>query len=223
MLEKTKIRKPFSKLSARIAGFLLRCFGWRVMGDYPEGDKFIAIAAPHTRSWDLWLALLTAIYLRIPIVFMMKKSLFWWPLSILWYRLGGFPIDREQRKQIVPTMVRAFAQYDRMVLVLTPEGTRKKVEHWKSGFYWIAVQAGVPIRLLWIGNDERIAGMGPLIHPTGNIHADFARIRAFYEETLGRPMPNIKPPPSEGPPPGTVASPHEEVHNYTDRDEPARQ
>jgi 1-acyl-sn-glycerol-3-phosphate acyltransferase len=141
--------------------------------------------------------MLTAIYLRIPIVFMMKKEMFWWPASLLWYRLGGFPIDRSQRKAIVPTMVQAFREYDRMVLVVTPEGTRSAVPHWKSGFYWIAVHAGVPIKLLWIGNKDRVAGMGPLFHPTGDIEADFAAIRAFYEQTLGQSMPNIVPPPGE--------------------------
>ena len=200
MFEKTRNRKHFGRVSAFIAGCILGLCGWRVVGERPTEEKFVAIAAPHTRTWDLFLSLITAIHVRIPMVFMMKKEAFWWPARVLWYALGGFPIDRAQRKDIVPTMVRAFSEFNRMALVITPEGTRDNVSQWKSGFYWIAVRAGVPIKLLWIGNEDRVAGFGPMFYPTGDIHADYAQIRAFYERTLGRSMPAIVPPPNSEPP-----------------------
>jgi 1-acyl-sn-glycerol-3-phosphate acyltransferase len=179
-----------------VAGFFLWLLGWRVKGEVPQRPKFVAIAAPHTSNWDLIIALLTAIKVRIPIVFMMKRSVFRWPLTLIWRRFGGLPIDRGEHTNIVPMMAEAMKSAMRMALVITPEGTRREVGHWKTGFYWIAREAGVPLLLLWIGKRKRIAGFGPFLELTGDIDADFGRIRAYYEAMEGRPMPNICPPPA---------------------------
>jgi 1-acyl-sn-glycerol-3-phosphate acyltransferase len=131
------------------------------------------------------MALLIALAMKLPIVFTMKDSLFWWPLSILWHRLGGIPINRRARTSAVDQMAKAFEEYEHLTLVIPPEGTRKQVKYWRTGFYWIAVKAQVPICMGFVNYEKKFAGLGPVFYPTGDIEVDWLKIQAFYQEKLG--------------------------------------
>jgi 1-acyl-sn-glycerol-3-phosphate acyltransferase len=118
-------------------------------------------------------------------VFMMKDTVFWWPLGSLWRWLGGIPVNRRASVNIIRQAVEYFDANPVLRLVITPEGTRKQVDHWKLGFYWMAVGAGVPILMGFVDYKNKITGVGPLLYPTGDLEADFAKLRAFYEPQVG--------------------------------------
>lgn len=166
----------------RVALWLL---GWRAVGRCPDAPKVVAIAAPHTTNWDLFFSLLTSLALRIPMVFMMKDSVFWWPMGTLWRWLGGIPVNRRARTSAVEQMAAAFAENARLTLVVAPEGTRKHAEHWKLGFYWIALKAEVPVMMCYIDYARKEVGVSAPYELTGDLETDFAVFRAFYEEKVG--------------------------------------
>ncbi len=169
-----------------ISLILLRLFGWRVENDSPNTKKMVIIAAPHTSNWDLPYTLFTAFVLKTGVYWMGKEALFKKPFRSLFMWLGGIPIDRSCSNNIVNQSIEQFTLRDRLALVLAPSGTRTKVNHWKTGFYHIAVGANVPIVLGFLDYKRKIGGFGPLIHPTGNLEADMERIRAFYKNITGK-------------------------------------
>ena len=182
------------KISGPFAAWLLRRLGWTVVGRQFSCPKAVLTAVPHTTNWDLFYTLLGAWALRIPIWFMMKKSHFWFPAGTLWKAMGGVPVDRSKPGGMVGQMVDAFSSRDRLYLVIPPEGTRKEVAYWKTGFYAIAHAAGVPVWPWFIDYSKKFFGCGEPIFTTGDMHADFDRIRAFYEGIMG-PMPSCRPKP----------------------------
>ena len=169
-----------------ISRAILRLFGWKVVATLPETHKYVLIGAPHTTNWDFALMLLLKSAIGLQVHWIGKHSLFRWPLGWLMRRLGGVPVDRRSPHKYVDQIVDAFRQRDEMVLVIAPEGTRKKTEYWKSGFYYIALGAGVPIALGFADYARKVGGIGPTIMPTGDIEADLARIRAFYADKTGK-------------------------------------
>lgn len=163
------------KLSLSILGV----FGWRVEGRLPNIPKFVAIAT-HTSNWDFPVMLLLAFALRSNISTFGKDSLFRWPFGVFFRWCGCIPIDRSKSTNVVETMIQVFGNSEKLILVITPEGTRKKVKSWKTGFYYIAQGAHVPIVLAFIDYRRKVAGIGPVITPTGNIEADIEIIKSFY-------------------------------------------
>jgi 1-acyl-sn-glycerol-3-phosphate acyltransferase len=115
-----------------------------------------------------------------------KDELFRWPLGVLLRWLGGIPVNRRLRTNFVQQIVDAFNQAETFAFAVTPEGTRAKANAWKTGFYHIAMGAGVPVALGYVDYRTRTLGIGPTLALTGDIHADFARIRAFYQDKQGR-------------------------------------
>jgi 1-acyl-sn-glycerol-3-phosphate acyltransferase len=172
------------KLLAR--GFL-RATDWKREGAPPSDiPKFVLIAAPHTSNWDLVYLLALAEVYELRISFMMKHSVFRGPFGPLFRSLGGIPIRRHLRENLVKQMVEAFASRDRLVLVVPAEGTRDRVERWKSGFYHIAREARVPIVLGYLDYARRRGGFGPALVPTGRVAEDMDLIRDFYADKSGR-------------------------------------
>ncbi|TCO80244.1 1-acyl-sn-glycerol-3-phosphate acyltransferase [Plasticicumulans lactativorans] len=163
-----------------LAAACLRLSGWRIEGQLPELPRYVVIGAPHTSNWDFALMLAMALHFRVEFVWMGKDSLFASPLGGLFRWLGGVPVDRSRPHGLVDAAVAAFDARERLVLVIAPEGTRKQVQRWRTGFYHIAAQAGVPILLAYVDARRRVGGLGPLFHPTGDAQADMAAIRAFY-------------------------------------------
>jgi 1-acyl-sn-glycerol-3-phosphate acyltransferase len=169
-----------------LARRILALFGWRLVGALPATPKYVIIAAPHTSNWDFIVAILAAAAFGLRINFMMKDELFRPPWGWFFRALGGIPINRRSNNNVVQQMVQRFAERERLALVIPPEGTRSKVTKWKTGFYYIALGAGVPILLGFADFARKQVGFGPLITPTGDIEADLAGIRAFYSGIVGK-------------------------------------
>ena len=170
---------------SRLSRFLLRIFGWKVVGDPPDLPKFVAIGAPHTSNWDFPLALLTARVARLRISWIGKAGIFRFPFGGLMRWLGGIPAQRTGSEGLVEAMAERFAAADRLVLAIAPEGTRKAVPHWRSGFYRIAHGSGVPILPVAIDGVSKEVRFGHLVMPTGSVAEDMDRLRAFFGGVQG--------------------------------------
>jgi 1-acyl-sn-glycerol-3-phosphate acyltransferase len=159
--------------------------GWRAVSDTPKVAKYVLTAAPHTTNMDLFYMLFATLAMRIPATWMMKDTAFWWPIGILWRALGGLPVNRRAASNVVHQIVEVFNSRDNLALLIAPEGTRKEVQHWKLGFYWMALLAEVPVVPGYIDHKAKCIGVGEPIYLTGDIERDFATIRAFYQEKAG--------------------------------------
>lgn len=165
---------------------VLDAFGWRVVGTLPDRRKFVIVVAPHTSNWDFVFGAATMLALDLHIYWIGKHTLFREPLGRVMRWLGGVPVDRSSPKGVVEQIVDAFQRTDQMVLAITPEGTRKKVTHWKTGFHRIARGAHVPIVPVFIDYDRRTIGIGPAFETTEDVDADVKAIRIFFENIRGR-------------------------------------
>jgi len=145
MHEKTVTRTHVGAFISWSARALLCILGWRVVAESPPVKKSVIIAAPHTSAWDFFYGLLGALAMRVPLCFLIKDTVFRWPLNLLLYRLGGIPVNRRERKGAVDQIAGALRLHDRLYVMIKPSGTRKRVRYWKTGFYWIAHRAGVPV------------------------------------------------------------------------------
>jgi len=169
----------------RLADAILRVIRWRMVGEVP-GPKCVLIGAPHTSNWDFPIALLAFWWLRIDARWVGKHTLFKRPFGWLMRRLGGIPLDRERTRDFVSEVVGWFEHEESLVLAIAPEGTRGHTDCWRTGFYWIAHGAGVPIALGFLDYARRTAGIGESFMPAGDIEADMDRIRAFYADKTAK-------------------------------------
>lgn len=173
-------------LQRRICRLLLRLCGWRLAGQFPDLPKAVLIAAPHSSWWDGVWGLLMKVAIGAEVHFMGKEELFRGPLGNLLRRLGGMPIDRAASLGVVDQMVAQFHQRERFWLGIAPEGTRRQVARWRSGFWHIADQAGVPIVPAYFNYADRTIGIGPPLVTSGDMAADIARLQAFYVPFKGK-------------------------------------
>jgi len=166
----------------------LKLTGWKIVGQLPaDARKSVFIAAPHTSNWDLPYTLMVAFALRLNIYWMGKAQIFRWPFGPLMRWLGGVAVQREQANNLVAASVQALQNSDGPVqLVVPPEGTRSKVRYWKTGFYYIALGAQVPIVMSFMDYGNKVSGLGPAFMPTGDIEADMVAIKAFYAPFKGK-------------------------------------
>ena len=179
-------------LGQRFERGALRLVGWTLVDDLPErSPKFVLIGARHTTNWDFPFAILMFIGLGMKRNWVGKHTLFQPPLGWLMRALGGVPLDRSKRHNFVEQVVAAFDGADEMVIALAPEGTRSHTSHWKTGFYYIAVGAKVPILLAFIDYPTRRIGLGSIIHPTGDLEADMRLIGDFYADKRGKKPENM--------------------------------
>ncbi len=168
---------PFAEWAGRT---VLRLMGWRIEGELPPLDKFVAIGAHHTSNWDFVIFIALKFVLRLNARWFGKHSIFRWPFGGLLRRWGGIPIQRHLSVKRVEQAIECFRDHREFVLVLSPEGTRKKVERWKMGFYHIAVGAGVPIVPGALDFANRRVVIGPPFQPTGDAQADLRALLAFF-------------------------------------------
>jgi 1-acyl-sn-glycerol-3-phosphate acyltransferase len=166
----------------------LRWSGWKLEGQLPaEAGKCVFIAAPHTSNWDLPFTLMVAFALRLNIYWMGKASIFRFPFGGLMQWLGGIPVNREQSNNLVAASAQAIVNAEGPVqLVIPPEGTRRKARYWKTGFYYIALKAKVPILMAYMDYSRKISGIGPLLIPTGDIDKDMLVVKQFYAAFKGK-------------------------------------
>jgi 1-acyl-sn-glycerol-3-phosphate acyltransferase len=167
---------------------ILKVAGWQVLGHLPEhAKKSVLIAAPHTSNWDLPMTLMVAFALELRPRWMGKASIFRWPFGGLMRWLGGIAVERSQSNNLVATSAQAIVDArEPLQLIVPPEGTRSKTRHWKTGFYYIAHGAQVPIVMAYMDYANKRSGLGPLFEPTGDVEADMARIKAFYQPFKGK-------------------------------------
>jgi 1-acyl-sn-glycerol-3-phosphate acyltransferase len=166
----------------------LKLTGWKVEGALPAGvEKCVLIAAPHTSNWDLPYMLMVAYHRGLHPYWMGKASIFNFPFRSIMMWLGGIPVNREQSNNLVAASVDAINNANRpLQLVVPPEGTRSKVRQWKTGFYYIALGAKVPIVMAYMDYERKLTGLGTTLVPTGDIEADIKVIKAFYAPFKGR-------------------------------------
>ncbi|HTX88054.1 MAG TPA: lysophospholipid acyltransferase family protein [Bacteroidales bacterium] len=183
---------------ARLSSFVLRLFGWHTSGKLPEGvRKAVLIVAPHTSYWDFVIGRLTFWASHVKIKVLIKKEVFYFPLGPFLKLLGGIPVARGEKNNLVDQAADYFRRFPSLVVVITPEGTRKKVRQWKKGFYLIAREAGVPVALAYLDYRNKTGGIGPLLYPTGDYEKDMAFIHDFYKDKTGLHPERFQPPRTE--------------------------
>ena len=164
----------------------LAMVGWRVVGGKPAAARYVLIAAPHTSNWDFVLMMLCGMVLGIWPAWVGKHTLFVPPLGWLARAARGIPVDRDSPHNMVEQLAGQFATRDALVLAMPPEGSRANSHYWRSGFYFVARGAGVPVALGFLDYGRRRGGIGPLLHPGDDLMADMNRVRDFYADKRGR-------------------------------------
>ncbi|MFC4526155.1 1-acyl-sn-glycerol-3-phosphate acyltransferase [Dyella halodurans] len=181
--EAPKLNSRFWPWLARV---LLRLSGWRLLGEPANEPKLILIGAPHSSYWDGYYGLLMKIGLGVDINIMIKREVLDGPLGIILRPIGMIAINRSAALNVVDQMVQRFNERERMWLGITPEGTRKKVTHWKSGFLRIAHDAKVPIQTLFLDYPSKTFTFGPVVRATDDHDADMAKIRELFSPYRGK-------------------------------------
>lgn len=181
-----KLPRRGNRMTHALAILFMAAVGWRITGTMPNLDKFIIVGVPHTSNWDFVMVIATAAALGVRISWMGKHSLFRGPMGPIMRWLGGVPVNRHAAHGVVGENVAAFSERSKLILCITPEGTRSKVREWKSGFYQIALGAQVPILLAAFDYDRKAVDFGPLVQPGGNYEADLACMKAHYAPIRGK-------------------------------------
>lgn len=167
--------------------WLFRLLRWDGVYHKPDTEKFIIIVAPHTSNFDFFIGFIFSRAFGMPSPnFLAKDSAFRGILGPIMRGIGGIPVNRRERTNFVDQVAAAFNARKRMILAITPEGTRSKVEYWKSGFYHIALKANVPIVMAKIDYARKFITCGDMVVATGDMEADMDKIRAFYADSTGR-------------------------------------
>jgi len=167
--------------------FLIWIAGWKVTGEIPKDvKKCIFAGAPHTSNWDGFLGVCATNIWGIHMKFLAKKELFFFPIGPILRFFGGVPLDRSKKKGTVEAVVKIFNEHDSFFLGITPEGTRSYNPDWKKGFYYIALDAKIPILIAFVDYVDKEVGIGPVIIPTGNIDEDLDKMKSFFKTKRGR-------------------------------------
>jgi len=179
-------RTPPNGFARWLGRTLLRLGGWRMVGEFPDLPKVVLIGAPHSSNWDGVWGFAAKLALGLDIRILGKHQLFWWPLGPLLHKLGVIPIDRSAAHGVVEQLAARFADSERFWLGIAPEGTRKPVERWKTGFWKIAQAAKVPVLPAYFHYPDKVIGIGPPFQPGADMAADLAALRAWYRPWQGR-------------------------------------
>jgi len=180
------IPKRGNRLIRATARTLLRLARWRLDGQVPNLPKFVIVGAPHTSNWDYIMTLLAMFALGGNFHYVAKHTVFKGPLGRLFRWLGGVGVDRQKSHGFVQQMVDRFERQTAFILAIMPEGTRSKVRKWRSGFYFIALGAGVPIMLVTFDYSKRHILLGPTIQPSGEYDSDLEQIQSHYVGIKGK-------------------------------------
>ncbi|MBI3502808.1 MAG: 1-acyl-sn-glycerol-3-phosphate acyltransferase [Bacteroidetes bacterium] len=168
-----------------IAKLFFKLTGWKVRGGIPAGiKKCVLVAAPHTSSWDFIYGSFAWTLFGLKVNYLIKKEWFKFPMGIFFRSLGGLPVERSKHTNFVDAMVELVNSKKEIIVLITPEGTRKKVEKWKTGFYYLALKANIPIVLGKINYGTKTAFIGHSFMPSGNIEKDFEGIREFFRDVI---------------------------------------
>lgn len=187
----TSVPQRGNRLSRAFWMFMLRLFGWRAVGEAPDLPKFVFVGAPHTSNLDFFMTAMTMAALGVRGHFVMKHQPFVGPVGWLLRFLGGIPLDRDRTRDFVSQMVDEFNSRDQFLLAIMPEGTRGKdkdsaTKGWRSGFYYIAKGAGVPLVMVLFDYANKRMRVGPTVWPSDSYEADLPRIQALFAGVEGR-------------------------------------
>ena len=180
----SEIHRRGNVLTKAVASFFMLITGWRFEGALPNLRKFVLIVAPHTSNWDFPTGVMAMYTLGLRGTFLGKDTLFRPPFGWFFRWLGGMPVDRSSTNNVVDQSVAYFASRDRLIFVLSPEGTRKRIEKWRTGFYWVAVGASVPIVPVAFDFPRKRFVIFPPQTMTGDVHADMAHLRSFFKSSM---------------------------------------
>ena len=173
-------------VSKAIGRFMLFILRWKVIGEVYNVPKIVIVAAPHTSWTDFWVCLATKLALGLHASWLIADTYTKWPVGYIIRWLGGIPVNRRGNNNLVSSVVSSFNAQDGLVLGILPEGTRKKVTKWKSGFWYIAREAGVPIQLASLDYDKRAFEFGLVIETTENKDSDMKKIQNYYKSVTPR-------------------------------------
>ncbi len=167
--------------------FMYKIFGWSIRGGLPDIPKYILIVAPHTSYWDFPVGWAAKTILRLEGIFLGKAELFKTPV-IGWAlkKMGGYPVDRSKNTKLVDFVVDLFNSREKLVVVLTPEGTRSYVPKWKTGFYYMAFNAKVPILMVGFDFKHKFVELREPFYPTGNLESDIEEIMSYFRGITGK-------------------------------------
>ncbi len=171
----------------KFCGFILKFWGWKIDKNIPDGsDRCVLVFAPHTSAWDFVVGKLAMVSLGLVSGFIIKKEAFWFPLGILLHSFGAIPIDRKYARKMPIYATMLFKKYDRLSLMIAPEGTRKRTDNWKKGFYYVSTHANVPMAIAYIDWKTKTAGIAKIMTPTGDYEKDLAEIQDVYKGMQGK-------------------------------------
>lgn len=170
----------------KLSRFILKKLGWKIEGitDYP--NKCILCVAPHTSNWDLFLGKLIYSSLGKKANFLIKKTWFFFPMNLVFNAIGGIPVDRSKKTSLTEQMAEEFKKRDYFQLAITPEGTRKQNSDWKRGFYYIALEAKIPIVIIVLDYKDKTVYFKTVFTPTGNADEDIDKIKSYYVNATGK-------------------------------------
>ncbi len=188
-----RVAKGGSAFTRWLGLSLLRLAGWQVTGGLPDREKVLVIAAPHTSNWDWLVAILGLWAMGLRMNYLIKDTALWWPASVFIRATGGIPVNRAEPAGIAESVAKRILEADRIIMVITPEGTRSRVEQWKTGFLRIAAVSSLPVVQVSWDYPSRTIHLGPEAQLTGDTEADIAAIRQYYRQFTGRNPENQSP------------------------------
>lgn len=168
------------------AKFILKLLGWKITGDNFFPKKCVIIFAPHTSNWDFILGKCYAYIIGIQPKYLVKNELYFWPISLFIKNNGGIPVDRSKSNSLVDQLSSMIKKEDKFMLTLSPEGTRSKVDKWKTGFYYVAKKADVPLVLAFIDFKNKILGSNKIIYDLENFQTVINDIQDYYKNCNGK-------------------------------------
>ena len=165
---------------------LYKKMGWSKNVTVPHPDKFIICLAPHTSNWDFFIGQLYTQAEGLKTNFLMKKEWFFWPIGVIFKKLGGIPIWRSKHTSMTDILAETAASRASFKLCITPEGTRSPNADWKKGFYFIALKAGIPILLYGVDYEKKEITCTESFMPSGNVEEDMPKIKAYFKNFKGK-------------------------------------
>ena len=181
-----KILRSRWNLARVISGLILKVIGWETRTISLDFPKFILIGAHHTSNWDFVIGYMVMTAIGLNFRFVGKHTLFRWPLGGFMRWLGGIAVNRSLSTNFVEQVASHLQEQDQLIVAIAPEGTRQQTDYWRSGFYYIALQAKVPVVLGFLDYPSKTGGLGAMFHPSGNLEKDMEIVRDFYAGVHGK-------------------------------------
>ncbi|MDO5570852.1 MAG: 1-acyl-sn-glycerol-3-phosphate acyltransferase [Bacteroidales bacterium] len=167
-------------MKQQLAQSILKLFGWKSFINVPHVPASVICVAPHTSNWDFIVGKLAYTSLGLTAHFMIKKEWFFFPFNLIFNSMGGIPVERSKKTRLVDQVVEMFHKDKDFNIAITPEGTRKRNDKWKMGFYYIALKAQVPIQLAYFDYKKKVMAIDKIIIPSGDEQKDMKEISDYY-------------------------------------------